>query len=66
MPPRPPSGYAHDVSFFYSYDPFPSREMAMDICRLCMEASNLNQSMADETIQVMVEDCIQIKVRGHF
>ncbi|XP_029709081.2 zinc finger and SCAN domain-containing protein 31 [Aedes albopictus] len=36
--------------------------MAMDICRLCMEASNLNQSMADETIQVMVEDCIQIKL----
>ncbi|EAT46766.1 AAEL002057-PA, partial [Aedes aegypti] len=33
-----------------------------DICRLCMEASNLNQSMADETIQVMVEDCIQIKL----
>ncbi|KAL1379289.1 hypothetical protein pipiens_015005 [Culex pipiens pipiens] len=32
------------------------------ICRLCMEASHLNQSMTDETILTMVEDCVQIKV----
>ncbi|XP_062542107.1 zinc finger protein 23-like [Armigeres subalbatus] len=41
---------------------FGPRIITMEICRLCMEASNLNQSMADETIQVMVEDCIQIKL----
>ncbi|XP_058448096.1 oocyte zinc finger protein XlCOF26-like isoform X2 [Malaya genurostris] len=32
------------------------------ICRLCMEVSNLSQSLADKTILSMVEDCIQIKL----
>ncbi|XP_055641464.1 zinc finger protein 160-like isoform X2 [Toxorhynchites rutilus septentrionalis] len=32
------------------------------ICRLCMEESNLNQSMADQAILTMVEECVQIKL----
>ncbi|XP_058818515.1 zinc finger protein 181-like [Topomyia yanbarensis] len=32
------------------------------ICRLCMEISNLNRSMSEQTILAMVEDCVQIKM----
>ncbi|XP_055546924.1 gastrula zinc finger protein XlCGF52.1-like [Wyeomyia smithii] len=31
------------------------------ICRLCMEVSNLNQTISDQTVLTMVENCVQIK-----